>query len=174
MEAPGWWRPPPPSSRVATSTTGGCVGSTRPPGTPLLPRASRSGYLTRPCWGATVRAGLDHSTSQGRLPFTVREPWKETGLPAQELGYFTLGALEHAGVLLVQVSLKGQRLRVTPMRHEGAGRGYAGSPSASATIVDRSGLDSETEGGRWVAPRDAPVIDGSIGAVVLQAVAALR
>ncbi|USQ81400.1 hypothetical protein NF556_07055 [Ornithinimicrobium faecis] len=121
--------------------------------------------------GAAVRAGLEHSTSRGRLPFSVRTAWKEMGLPAQALGYGTRHALERAGVLLVEVTLKQEQLRVTPMRNEGAGRGYAGDHAAPATVVERCGLDSESDAGLFVSPADASVIDSSIGTVVAQAMA---
>lgn len=94
-----------------------------------------------PQLGAAVRAGLAHSTSQGRLPFSVREPWRTQGLPAFELGYRTLSALERAGVLLVNIRLRGSRLAMTPMRNEGAGRGYAGDQAAPEQVLDPCGLD---------------------------------
>ena len=112
--------------------------------------------------GAAVRAGLAHSG-------TSRHPDLHPPHAAARHAP-TPPAAEQPTAPLVRVTLSGQRLRVAPMRYAGPGLGY-GAVAAAASTLARSGLDGEVEGELEVAPQATAVIDGTLGTMVLQAMA---
>lgn len=79
--------------------------------------------------GEAVLAGLEQSGSITReqLP-----PLGATGATpgSVALGFETENAMLGAGVSSVGVAVKDSRWKVTPMRNEGPGRGFAGHPDA--------------------------------------------
>ncbi len=115
--------------------------------------------------GAAVRAGLAQADRAAPGPGASAQPppTRSPQAPAPS-------ATPELTAPLVRVALSGQRLRVAPMRYAGPGLGY-GAVAAAASTLARSGLDGDVEGGLQVPPQATAVIDGTLGTMVLQAMA---
>ncbi|CAM4127116.1 hypothetical protein [Janibacter anophelis] len=85
--------------------------------------------------GEAVLAGIERS---GAIGVEALPPLGGTEATpgSRALGFETENAMLAAGVASVAVGLKGSRWKVTPMRNEGAGRGFASHPDASPVSHD--------------------------------------